>query len=85
MGIIIAAAGILLIGAIAVLVTAKKTGHPFKCMLITAFQGLASMLAVNVLGAVTGVTISVNIYTLLSAVVFGLPSSIAFAVLNLIM
>lgn len=85
MGIKIAFAAVAVTGALIVLVAAKKTGHPIKCMLITAFQGLASMLAVNVLGTVTGVMISVNIYTLLSSCFFGIPSSVAFALLNLIM
>ncbi|MDD6275362.1 MAG: pro-sigmaK processing inhibitor BofA family protein [Clostridia bacterium] len=85
MGIKIAAVLIILAGAAAVIISAKKTGHPIKCMLITAFQSLASMLAVNVLSAVTGVAISVNIYTVAASLIFGMPSSIAFAVLNLIM
>ncbi len=50
----------------------------------SAFQGLAGMFAVNLLGMVTGVTIAVNWYSMLSFVILGLPGVIGALMLNLI-
>jgi hypothetical protein len=40
------------------------------------------MMAVNVLGLITGVTIAVNWYTLLTASLFGIPSVITIVLLD---
>lgn len=50
----------------------------------SAFQGLAGMFAVNLLGMVTGVTIAVNWYSIVSIMILGLPGVIGALILNLI-
>ncbi len=50
----------------------------------SAFQGLAGMCAVNLLGMVTGVTIAVNWYSIVSFIILGLPGVIGALMLNLI-
>lgn len=50
----------------------------------SAFQGLAGMCAVNLLGMVTGVTIAVNWYSIISFIILGLPGVIGVLTLNLI-
>ncbi len=50
----------------------------------SAFQGLAGMFAVNLLGMVTGVTIAVNWYSIVSFIILGLPGVIGALMLNLI-
>ena len=50
----------------------------------SAFQGLAGMFAVNLIGMVTGVTISVNWYSIVSFIILGLPGVIGALMLNLI-
>ena len=50
----------------------------------SAFQGLAGMFAVNLLGMVTGVTIAVNWYSIISFIILGLPGVIGALMLNLI-
>ncbi len=62
-----------------------KRGNFVKSLFISAFQGLASLLAVNALGLLTGVTLAVNWYTVLACVCLGLPASISMLVLDIIM
>ncbi|MBR3780590.1 MAG: pro-sigmaK processing inhibitor BofA family protein [Clostridia bacterium] len=50
----------------------------------SAFQGLAGLFAVNLVGMVTGVTIAVNWYSIISFVILGLPGVIGALILNLI-
>lgn len=73
---------IFILCGIAVLFSAFKSGHPVKSLFISVFQGLSSMMAVNVLGLMTGVTIAVNWYTLLTVSVFGIPSAITLVLLD---
>lgn len=57
----------------------------FKCIFLSAFQGLAALLAVNSLGLLTGVSLAVNWYTVLACVCLGIPASISMLVLDIIM
>lgn len=79
-----------LIAAVAVMMLVPiiamfKKGNFVKSLFISAFQGLASLLAVNALGLLTGVTLAVNWYTVLACVCLGLPASISMLVLDIIM
>ncbi len=74
--------GIFILGAAAVLLAGYKSGHLLKNIFTAAFQGLASLFAVNVLGLLTGVTLAVNWYTLITVCVFGLPSAVALVLLD---
>ena len=51
---------------------------------LSAMQGIAALFAVNLTGMITGVTIAVNWYTVLSYVVLGLPGVIGTLVLNML-
>ena len=50
----------------------------------SAFQGIAGMCAVNLLGMVTGVTIAVNWYSMASFLILGLPGVTGALMLNFI-
>lgn len=63
------------------MIKSEKGGMSF---IKSAFQGLAGMCAVNLIGMVTGVTIAVNWYSMLSFVILGLPGVIGALMLNLI-
>ena len=71
-------------GALAVYITAVKSGHFFKSLISSVFQGLASLLAVNVIGLLTGVTVALNWYTIAFSCVFGTPACIALLFLDTI-
>lgn len=51
----------------------------------SAFQGIAAMLAVNLVGLISGVTVAVNWYTLSACALLGLPGVIGTLMLNFIM
>ena len=52
--------------------------------ILSALQGIAAMCAVNLTGMITGVTVAVNWYTIISTVVLGLPGVIGTLALNFI-
>lgn len=67
------------------IITMFKKGSFLKSLFISAFQGIISLLAVNALGLLTGVTIALNVYTAAAAVIFGLPGCITMLVFNIIL
>lgn len=73
---------LLIIGAIIVVVSIVKSGQIFKNLISSVFQGIISLLAVNVIGLLTGVTLSLNWYTILFVSVFGTPSCIALLLVD---
>ncbi len=73
---------LLAVGAFAVYVSMIKSKHFFRNLINTVFQGLASILAVNVVGLLTGVTVALNWYTIAFSCVFGTPACIAFLLLD---
>lgn len=79
MKIIIAA---LIICAAAVTMSFAKSGHFFKSLFTSAFQGIISLIAVNVTGLATGVCLSLNWYTIAGVSVFGLPGTIALVIMK---
>lgn len=73
---------IVITGFAIVLFTEVKSKHFFKNVFISALQGVVSLISVNLLGLLTGVTIAVNWYTLLVTAIFGIPGCITFVLLN---
>lgn len=67
-----------------ILIALYKSGTPVKSFFKTALQGLCALAAVNVTGLVTGVTLSINWFTLLTVTFFGIPSAIMLTVLKFI-
>ena len=65
-----------------VLFFSLKNGRFIKTTLSNALSGILSMIAVNVVGLLTGVTISLNWYTIAFTAMFGIPGTITFVILN---
>ena len=63
------------------MIKSEKGGISF---IKSAFQGLAGLFAVNLAGMVTGITIAVNWYSIVSFIILGLPGVIGALILNLI-
>ena len=61
----------------------KVVAFPPNLIKTTAAVAACLIIAVNVLGLLTGVTISVNWYTVLSACLFGIPSTITIVLLDM--
>lgn len=74
---------LLIVASAVILFTSIKSKHPVKSMVTSVFHGIVSMMAVNVLGLMTGVTIAVNWYTILFACLFGIPSTITIVLLDM--
>lgn len=51
---------------------------------LSAMQGIAALFAVNLTGMITGITVAVNWYTVISYIVLGLPGVIGTLVLNIL-
>lgn len=75
----IAAAVICAVCVLGWMVKCEKGG---KCFILSAFQGIAAMFAVNIAGFVTGVTLSVNWYTVLTSALMGIPGVIGMLTLD---
>ena len=63
------------------MIKSEKGGTSF---IKSAFQGLAGMCAVNLVGMMTGVSIAVNWYSIVSFLILGLPGVIGALMLNFI-
>lgn len=73
---------IIIIGFVVISFTVLRSGHFIKNTLHSALTGVLSMLSVNVIGLLTGVTVAVNWYTLIFTAFFGIPGTITFVLLN---
>ena len=51
---------------------------------LSALQGIAALFAVNLTGMITGITVAVNWYTIISTVILGMPGVIGALALNFI-
>lgn len=67
------------------IITMIKKGSFLKGLFISAFQGLASLLAVNALGLMTGITVAINWYTVAASVCLGIPACISMLILDIIL
>lgn len=75
----IAAAVVCTVCVLGWMIKCEKGG---RCFLLSAFQGVAAMFAVNLTGFVTGVVLSVNWYTLMTSAVMGIPGVISLLLLD---
>ena len=55
-----------------------------KTLLVSALSGIVTFTAVNLLSSVTGITLSVNAWTLGSSAVFGMPGVLGLLILRMI-
>lgn len=67
-----------------VIVSAFKTKRFFSCIFLSALQGVAAMFAVNTLGLVTGLHLSLNGYTIAASVIGGTPAVIGMIVTEIL-
>ena len=75
---------VLIVSAVAVLFTMIKSGKPVSSLFKSALSGIVSLIAVNVTGLVTGVTLSLNWYTIAAVSFLGLPGAILLTLLKFI-
>lgn len=68
---------LIIIGVLVLLANLIKSKKFFRCILSSSVQGIAALFAVNLLGMVTGLHISVNWITIVFSMIFGTPGVIA--------
>lgn len=67
---------------LAVFVALVRGGRPLRTALSSGVQGIGALLAVNVAGIFTGVSLGVNAFTALCCAVLGAPGVVALLVLK---
>lgn len=75
---------ILVIYIIFLLYFSYRNGKIIKTLLISALSGIITFTAVNLLSSLTGITISVNAWTLGSSAVFGIPGVLGLLIFRMI-
>ena len=75
---------VLALAVLAVLIAFVRSGRFFGAAIGSAVQGVVSLLAVNVAGMLTGVTVAVNPVTLCTVSLLGVPGTIGLLLLNTI-
>ncbi|MGN1417863.1 MAG: pro-sigmaK processing inhibitor BofA family protein [Acutalibacteraceae bacterium] len=68
--------GLCLCFLIIILIVMLRSKHFFRCLLLSAFTGVASLFAVNLLSAVTGFSLAINPVTIGISSVGGVPAVI---------
>ena len=67
-----------------IIISFFKSGHFIINCILSVFQGLSALFAVNFIGGFTGLHLSVNVFSLLVSCISGLPGVIFLTVSNLI-
>lgn len=68
---------------IIILFAMYKTGHFFKSLLLSAFQGISALFAVNLIGNFIGIHLSLNIFSISASSLFGMSGVIYLLVCNI--
>ena len=76
----------ILVGCFAVTLTVSfKTKHFFSSVFLSAVSGIGSLLAVNMLQEITGVSIALNYITTTAGAILGLPGVTAMVISQIIL
>ncbi len=76
---------LLIMSAVIILAVSSKTGKPFRCIFLSAFSGLGALFGVNILSAVTAVSLPLNALTLLISGVGGIPGVVFLLLCDVIL
>ena len=74
----------LILACLIIVVSAFKTKRFFSCFILSTLQGIAAIFAVNALGLVTGLHLSLNGYTIAASVIGGTPAVIGMIVAEIL-
>ena len=77
-------AAVLIVSFSAIIIAMIRSGHFFKALILTALQGVAAICAVNALGLFTGVSVSLNQYTIGTSLICGAPGVIGLLLVDTI-
>lgn len=74
----------LALACLIIVISAFKTKRLFSCFILSTLQGIAAIFAVNALGLVTGLHLSLNGYTIAASVIGGTPAVIGMIVTEIL-
>lgn len=69
--------------SVTLLIMCYKSGKTIKTLLLSALSGIGTMTVVNLLSYFTGVTIAVNLYTVLTSLFLGIPGVLGLLVIRI--
>lgn len=72
------------VACVIVVVSAFRTKRFFSCVILSTLQGVGAIFAVNALGLVTGLHISLNGYTLAASAIGGTPAVIGMIITEIL-
>lgn len=75
---------ICVVAAVIVLWIFKKSEHFFRCLFLSAVSGIGGLCFVNIISAMTGITLALNPFTIGFSALSGLSGVIALLVCNLL-
>lgn len=78
---------LIIVGIFIALISIRAIAHtekPFKKVFLGIFKGIAALIAVNVSGIFTGVTLPVSLLSLAISILGGIPGVTALVVLDMI-
>ena len=70
--------------AIAILVALIRSRRPIRTLAGSGAQGLCALAAVNIAGIFTGISLGLNLISLVTCVVLGVPGVVALLILKTI-
>ncbi len=62
-----------------------KTKKPIRCLFLTASSGIGSLLGLNLLSYITGVSLAVNAFTLLISGIGGIAGVVGLLICNVLL
>lgn len=74
---------ILIIYTVILLYLSYKNGKTVKTLLLFSLSGMLTFTVINLLSGLTGIGINVNVWTLSSSAVFGIPGVLGLLVLRM--
>ena len=75
----------LILSAVIILSLSVKSERFFRCVFLSAVSGVGSLFAVNIASAVTGVSLAVNLFTLLISGIGGVPGTVLLLLSDVIL
>lgn len=68
-----------------ILIALFRSGRFLRCLLFSVVTGNAALLIISYLGAFTGVTLSLNLFTVGTASILGIPGVLGMLVIRLLL
>lgn len=72
------------LAALFILIALIRSGHFLRCLVFSAVTGNAALLVISYLGAFTGVALGINLFTVGTATLLGIPGVLAMLLIRLL-